>query len=51
MDEKKKMQLNRAISIIREECKKHSSCDLCPIGQKIGGKYLCTLPWAWKDIK
>lgn len=38
MDEEKKKKLNDAIAVLREECKKHSSCDLCPIGQKIDGK-------------
>ena len=38
MDEEKKKQLNDAIAVLREECKKHCSCDLCPIGQKIDGK-------------
>ena len=51
MDANEKKKLNDAIAVLREECKKHRSCDLCPIGQKISGKYLCTLPWAWKDIK
>ena len=50
MDEEKKKQLNDAIAVLREECKKHCSCDLCPIGQKIDGKNFCTKPWAWKDI-
>ena len=51
MDDKQKKELNRAISIIREEGKKHRSCDLCPIGQKIDGKNFCTKPWAWADIE
>ncbi len=51
MDEEKKKQLNDAIAVLREECKKHSSCDLCPIGQKIDGKNFCTKPWAWADIE
>lgn len=51
MDEKKKKQLNRAISIIREECKKHNSCDLCPLGQSIDGENFCPKPYAWADVE
>ena len=50
MDDAKKKQLNDAIAVLREECKKHCSCDLCPIGQKIDGENFCTNPCAWKDI-
>ena len=50
MDNAKKKKLNDAIAVLREECKKHCSCDLCPIGQKIDGKNFCTKPCAWKDI-
>ena len=39
------------LTAFKEECKKHRSCDLCPIGQKIDGKNFCTKPWAWVDIE
>ena len=48
MDEKKKKQLNRAISIIREECKKHNDCSLCPLE-----RWCCEvigMPRNWADI-
>ena len=51
VDEEQKKKLNDAIAVLREECKKHSSCDLCPIGQKIDGKNFCTKPWAWQNIE
>ena len=51
MDANEKKKLNNAIAVLREECKKHSSCDFCPIGQQIDGKNFCTKPWAWADIE
>ena len=48
MDEKKKKQLNRAISIIREECKKHNSCSSCPLEHWCCG--VIGMPRNWADI-
>ena len=49
MDEKKKEQLNRAISIIREECRKHKNCFLCPLERS--GCEGTVLPCNWTDIE
>ena len=48
MDEEKKKQLNRAISIIREECKKHKDCSLCPLERWCCG--VIGMPRNWADI-
>ena len=49
MDEKKKKQLNRAISIIREECRKHKNCFLCPLERS--GCEGTVPPCNWTDIE
>lgn len=49
MDEEKKKKLNGAITLLRDECKKHKSCLTCPL-------YFATRecdikPVVWQDIE
>lgn len=48
MDKEKKKKLNGAISIIREECRKHKDCSLCPLERWCCG--VIGMPRNWADI-
>ena len=48
MDEEKKKQINEAIAVLREECKKHEHCFSCPF-ERSGCPY--DMPCDWEDIE
>ena len=49
MDEKTKKQLNRAIAILRNYCKKQTSCKNCPLYNVT--KSCDIIPEFWEDIE